>query len=646
MLLTTIALIFMQSAFFGPMIFSIMQMLRDTVTWMATFVAGICTFVAAMWLAVSNEDGAIDQPLWKIWRYFMRLGLKVSPLTGAKPLILEDDQTIFEFSLIQLYWLVISTMLYSLLIAIYSTRMTKDAASRIPNFHRVFCKLVLAEHSKPACPAPFQALGIPAVIIGRFLGIPQPDTVQRATFSISLEESKSTPEKRWHSADYAREHPPSVLLQETLALVEKDMLKREGALTASTGKELFSTLMEKMEALALRMDRLEDGSNADEAAAEISRELRPGEHVRAYDGFVERADRILFPYGLHSNKFKQNREVLHMTILENGVVENPVKRLYLGGVFTEADRKDLVATNEKELRKMLKARKGIEGLKARNHTEAENCVTKTDVINALMGTDRETDLHERALIAFPFQQSMLEHLAGAHKLDYPNNMFVRDNRSDGTFGLIHCWPIKYNQVFKDQFTCMTTNPAKTHFSPRKAVEFMECMQRLFGPLSKDCKLLYATKTTRNDMKALVGSAEQLVDYLRVRPKLQEEFGILKMFPDGFTTRVVAKGRPDTEKQFRMIFDGEEQVIYVKQGFETMASCKPLMLFDKDCTFGKSIEVEASAQYTKWSPGETAPRHSVWRPGTKSPQYAANRGQTRSPTAKARSFMVTAPPLNA
>lgn len=244
---STLAQAFLQSAFFGPMITSIMQMLSDTITWLATFCAALVSFVFAMWInekvsdTNTNDDGSA---LGILVRYFFNVGLKISPLTGAKPLKTNDDQTPFEFVLIQLYWLVISTMLYSLLVAIFSTRLTKDAASRLPNFHRTFCKLVFTEHSKAAVPPPLEALTIPARLFAALLASAEGPTagevgetspkeltiseqkekkefgvaptrrmvkdgaVMRASLSMRYKDKLFTPEKQWHDLGYRRENTP------------------------------------------------------------------------------------------------------------------------------------------------------------------------------------------------------------------------------------------------------------------------------------------------------------------------------------------------------------------------------------------------------------------------------------------------------
>lgn len=280
----------------------------------------------------------------------------------------------------------------------------------------------------------------------------------------------------------------------------------------------------------------------------------------------------------------------HLTILDNGVIENPEKRLYLGGVFGESDLGVLEKEEEKELRKMLKARKQAE--------KADACAAgdRKALARALLGEECETDLDSRALMAFPFLQSMPEKHAGSHIAVAPNSNFVR-KRDDGTFGVAHCWPVKYNDDFRRMFKTSVNNWDYSVFSPRKAYEFTECMKRLFGKLG-DARVLYCVKETQNMSKVLVGTSEQIVAFLRVRPALLHELNIAKLHPDGFIAQVVVKNKPPSEKQFRMQTDGLRQVLYVKKGYETMACCKPLDLFHKDCELiGEPIDIPVAAEDT-------------------------------------------------
>ena len=116
----------------------------------------------------------------------------------------------------------------------------------------------------------------------------------------------------------------------------------------------------------------------------------------------------------------------------------------------------------------------------------------------------------------------------------------------------------------------------------------EAMERLFGRWTSECKIVYASKVTKNPHLAIVGTVEAIVSFLRHQPGIQKMLGIVKMQPDGFTVRVTVGGKFLTFKQFGMVSDGTPQVAYVKAGYETMACVKPLDLFHYDCAFGHEL----------------------------------------------------------
>jgi hypothetical protein len=247
-----------------------------------------------------------------------------------------------------------------------------------------------------------------------------------------------------------------------------------------------------------------------------------------------------------------------------------------------------------------------------------------------MGKERETNLEQRALCAFPFLQTMAETDSRKHVTLAPNNVFVQ-KRENGSFGVTHCWPVKYNKDWQKNFINHSEsaeyctpynaetgtwgslgNPDESRFSPRAAAEFAECMARLFpsvkgarrggggGLLSRLCpgkgpedefasRVIFAERSSWNKKTILVGEVEDLITYLRVRPKLREYMGIVCMLPFGFVAGIVVKGSDKGTKQFRMSKDDGQQCVYIKQGYETMACCKPLDLFNVDCKFGLELK---------------------------------------------------------
>jgi hypothetical protein len=265
--------------------------------------------------------------------------------------------------------------------------------------------------------------------------------------------------------------------------------------------------------------------------------------------------------------------------------------------------------SEKELRKEQK-----------DHDKelSKSAPDKQTLISALMGKPRDVSLPDRALCAFPMMQEIPKERAKEHVDVKPNALFVR-KRDNGKYGVTHCWPVKYNAQFQKNFNVFKKNPDPTRFSPRAAGEFLECMHRLFSPAAASSSSLFrrllcggsvaadsnwvgsnylrfATSTKWNERTTLVGTAEQIVSYLRARPKLQENMGILRMLPGGFIANIIVNGKvQDTTKRFTMVNDGTQQVAYMKKGWETMACVKPFDLFEYDCKLGVPLEENAEAR---------------------------------------------------
>ena len=688
-LLHAIGLLFLQSSFLGPMVTTISQMIEDALAWGATLLAGVLIFTVGFQTNLRGDLGEDGEGVYDssgIWipapnateglgetaLYLLNLGLKVSPLMGAKPLIKQDEQDSFEYVMLLSYFMIQSTMLYSMLVALFSTRLTKDEASRIPKYHLSFCKLVLNEHLRSTAPMPL----VPCHLfeyVPRTLArcVPQrrsPQGSRRSSLTVRsstrpMFKHDSTPEKTWHTSEYTRENPPIVLLKKTSEHVMKEMMKLEGPMKALTGDskfrevirdlsevktEVLGTYKEGVDAIFRRVTGLGKEMNRDMVSLigrssetksagsalvdvnsdgnEKPRDLKTAVRyiekrllerfahkwrrgdggkrahagVTVYKGFTETADRLVFPYGMYANaNVLGGKFATHMTILSNGKIENPAKRLWLSGKFSEGDRSALMNEPHEELMDMLKKR--LTGARKQEYDQIKNdpaYKSKAKCVDRLMNENRETDLEMRALCAFPFMQGMSKKDANAH-LAPPNNVFVR-KRDNGEWGVSHCWPVKYNEQFKKDFVEFIpffesksnerqvgqVDPSR--FSPRAAVEFRDCMQKLFGRLSSDCKVIFASKQTQNEHLAVVGVTEDIVQYLRHNPSLQKVLGIAKMQPDGFTARVVVKGKFKSFKQFGMAFDGTPQVAYVKKGFETMASVKPYDLFLKDCKFGPRL----------------------------------------------------------
>ena len=392
-----------------------------------------------------------------------------------------------------------------------------------------------------------------------------------------------------------------MLLEACEAYIGAELLKREGQLKAATAENRFAALAHRIDEIQQAVQVLKTGSKKPPGT------LASGEDaVVVCGGYEECADRLIFPYGKHFESFADSHQVRHMTILADGVVENPEKVLYLGGKFNINDSADLKSQSTKKLKEELEERLGAGATKewVQRHGDSQD-----SLIQGLMGQERDVKLPERALLSFPQLHTMPYDKASSHVKVFPNSNFVY-KRDNGTYGVAHCWPVKFNDTFRSNFKLSRTNPNPSRFSPRAASEFSRCLARIFpseslnrkggGLLSKlccatkaesgafsvgSCDILYASSSRWNSMPVLIGTTAQLIAYLRVRPALRERLQIVKLLPTGFATRVVVpKKGPEKFKYFTLQPRGK-QVIYMKQGYETMASCKPYDLFLVDCVMG-------------------------------------------------------------
>ena len=657
--LDTIANVFLQSTFFGPMVLSISQMLVDMMQWVVISVSvGIIFSFAMMVKSAGDEDFEFGQLIM----YFWNVGTKVSPLLGPRPLLLQTEQDTFDFIFIQGYFIIGAVMLYSMLVAIFSTRLSKDDSTRVPTFQKGFSKLVINEHLQSPVAPPLHALTAPYFFLAwlrRHLAaasqVTADATINRKSsvsmrsreggggvdpvglFTSEHAQSETIVETRWHDLDYLAKYSFDSLTAHVRGHVDQDLVKREGALKATTAAAKFQSLEAKVHALegVIKETRqaLEDGLSKTAALAKMKTDdtdtagsLAPLQHtlhkaaaaseegslqiladgsysaVRVYGGFAETAVRLVFPYGDHYAAQADTRKVYHTTILKDGIIENPTKRLYLGGNYSEFDREDLDAMTVKKLKEELDEHEGCKELAARLDDKAE-------LVKALMGKPRDLKIADRAVCAFPMLQTIPLDKALPHLEPTPNNIFVF-KRDNGTYGVVHCWPIKFNQDFQKRFTITEDNPDPAKFSPRMAAEMKACMHKLFGGAKRSSllaaccgggggggggggdgtKLKYCSSTSWNGKTCLTGTAPEMIAFLRQNPRLQQHLNIAKLEPDGFTARVKIKGKFSKEKEFHMASSTarEEHVVYVKQGYEEMASVKPLDLFHYDCEFGREL----------------------------------------------------------
>ena len=295
--------------------------------------------------------------------------------------------------------------------------------------------------------------------------------------------------------------------------------------------------------------------------------------VHAFDGYVETAARLIFPYSTNFLHLSGESPPLHMAILENGEVDKQQTPLWLGGTWTHAD---LELMNDRELRE----------LSNEQNVELDKSAARHAIVEALVGRERDVELCDAALISLPMLQTMPNATAAWHLTTSPNSNFVWA-RDDGTVALVRTWRVRYNDAFRAAFECSPQNPDENVFSTRKVAEFRRAMRNLFGEGADWVPLIYARKRTRNPHLVLVGSREALIDFLGSRPDVLDALGILEIFADGFVAAVKIDGNMTGIKRCTIAEEGQS-VIYVKSGVETVAQVKPLHLFDAECQLGKPL----------------------------------------------------------
>jgi hypothetical protein len=193
------------------------------------------------------------------------------------------------------------------------------------------------------------------------------------------------------------------------------------------------------------------------------------------------------------------------------------------------------------------------------------------------------------LTAFTFLQDMAPDVAKQTLTREELQPLIRTfvfSRVNDTYGICHTWPIKYNAQYQKDFHC-TTDAEQVDtsvFHPQATHEFGETMKTLFGADALErAPLIFAESRRVNKRRAFVGTPHELMRYLRAHPEVCDELKIAKLYPGGFVAIYTCPGSVSGYKNFDFQ-PGVPQVIYTKEGWETMASIKPLELFNKDCTF--------------------------------------------------------------
>ncbi len=367
----------------------------------------------------------------------------------------------------------------------------------------------------------------------------------------------------------------------------------------------------------------DDEEEEDEETATQMRALAA--RVKLHDGFIERIARIVFPYtdkfanreqGALGSKWKpvgtqkptkgneitcdalaailakvdKNKDGRISVDERRHADRNRDGKLSLSELSISQEQLDAFAIKDLKIDSFIKVGDEYFEQAAQQSVRQMTILANGTVENApkKLWLSGDAQQAERALCFFPFAQSMSADHAAEHINRDPNRNFVWE-RDDGTYAVAHCWPIKYNAKWKQDFVYSEgKNPDITTFDPRAVAEIQTAMVKLFGVKAERVPFVYGRQEKMNAMPVLIGRPEDVIAYLRSHPRLSNALGILKLLPSGFIGRIVDGAGLVRYKTVAMATGPHTDpvVVYVKQGWESMPMTKPLSLFSEDCVLGR------------------------------------------------------------
>jgi len=193
---------------------------------------------------------------------------------------------------------------------------------------------------------------------------------------------------------------------------------------------------------------------------------------------------------------------------------------------------------------------------------------------------------EGGLVSFTYHQS----INAANVGELAQTPFVWQ-RPDGSYAVVQTWKVSINEEFQKSFTISSENPNEGKFGLQPAEEFKMALAGLFGDVVvKELGIKYCHKVTQNTKPALVGSSEKLMEFIKSNATIRQELDLLEVGKDANADEplsFVGRGVDGKGKEFSKAFTMSPNtmyVVYVKQGWETMACVKPLHQFEKECEF--------------------------------------------------------------
>jgi len=132
------------------------------------------------------------------------------------------------------------------------------------------------------------------------------------------------------------------------------------------------------------------------------------------------------------------------------------------------------------------------------------------------------------------------------------------------------WPIDYNEQFKKEWRVEETNFDPTKFDDKAVSAFKAKVAELFSTKKEEVENLqirYCYKMAVNNHRVYVGTVSAMKAFLRNRPEIQDQMGIVELTAVGFDARWVDGNEKEREKSFRFPPPDTEIVLYTQERWE-------------------------------------------------------------------------------
>lgn len=239
--------------------------------------------------------------------------------------------------------------------------------------------------------------------------------------------------------------------------------------------------------------------------------------VQVYDGFVEEAKRIVFNYGRVFPPLKR-LPTLHTLVVRDGVPT-------------------------------------IETTKALERTPHGSVVTfaQPHTVECVDGWPRE--------------------LRGVYFFS------VADDETP-PYAHVQMWYTKCDAEFEKSCSWCTSSAEQGKVSLVALTRARRALARLFDIEEYRVRLKLCTVVRRNTKRVYVGHTEDLIEFLRDSPRLQDDLNILSLEADGFTALVIRTDGTTSERAFKMT-PRVRYALYTNQWGDIVTSCMRLQQFQEE-----------------------------------------------------------------